>query len=266
MLERLWREDFTLHHLNALRQGWRNGDEFTYFRRSARPEHGLMYLSGCDAVYETRQGEQLFMKRGALVYLGKRAGYVVRFENVVSQPSSLLVNFQLADARGVDMDLGVEAMALPINGAEAESAMRRLVDLYYDPDYAPAEMKGRLYELLCQCSRRLSGRQETPPELLPALEWLNRHSHASIRELAAHCGLSESAFRRRFHDYAGVSPSDYRIARQIEQATRLLESSSASVSEIARALDFEDVNYFCRLFKKRMGMTPLDYKKQSDLC
>lgn len=265
MLEGLWREDFTLHHINAMRQGWRSGDEYT-FRRTPRAEHGLMYLSGCDVRYETRQGEKLSLSRGTLVYLGKRAGYVVRFENVVSQPSCLLVNFQLDDARGRDMDLSLEVLPLSVGGAEAESAMRRLVDLYYSPEYAPAEMKGRLYELLCLVSRRLSGREDAPAELMPALEWLGSHGHASIRELAARCGLSESAFRRRFRDYAGMSPSDYRCEQQIEQAVRLLESSTARVGEIASSLGFEDVNYFCRLFKKRTGKTPLEYKKQSDLC
>lgn len=265
MFKSLWKEDFTIHHLNALRQNWIDGDEYT-FRAAARPQHGLMYLLGCDAVYETRGGEKFQVGRGGLVYLGKRAGYVVRFENIVSLPSTLLVNFQMSDIRGVDMLPDVEVMPLSIHGAEAESAMRRMVDLYYSPDYAPAEMKGLLYELICAISRRLTDRQSAPPELRPALEWLNIHAHASVRELAGRCGLSESAFRRRFREYAGISPSDYRIARLMEQATRLLASGSATVGETACSLGFDDVNYFCRLFKQRIGMTPLEYKRQSDLC
>ena len=103
-------------------------------------------------------------------------------------------------------------------------------------------------------------------ELAAAFEWMSAHPRAPVSELAARCALSESAFRKRFGQYAGVSPSEYRIARQIEQAARLLRAGSAGVEEIARSVGFEDVNYFCRAFKKRMGMTALEYRKQSDLC
>lgn len=265
MLESLWREDFTLHGLNALRQYWQEGEVYS-FRRSPRPQHGLVLLTGGDALYETRAGEQLRARRGDLIWLGKGAGYTARFVNVTARPYSLLVNFQLTDARGGDISGEREVTLLPLRGVEAEAPMRRLVDLYYDPDYAPAEMKGCLYELICLVSRRLSGKSGVPPELAAAFEWMSAHPRASVRELAARCALSESAFRKRFGQYAGVSPSEYRIARQIEQAARLLRASSAGVEEIALSVGFEDVNYFCRAFRKRMGMTALEYRKRIDLC
>ena len=53
MLESLWREDFTLHGLNALRQYWQEGETYT-FHRIPRQQHGLVLLPGSDALYETR--------------------------------------------------------------------------------------------------------------------------------------------------------------------------------------------------------------------
>ena len=169
MLESLWREDFTLHSLNALRQYWQEGESYT-FRRSPRPQHGLMLLTGGETLYETRAGERLHARCGDLVYLSKGSGYTARFVNVTARPYSLLVNFQLTNARGEDVSGGGEVTLLPLRGAEAEAPMRRLVDLYYDPDYAPAEMKGRLYELICLASRRLSGKSGVPPELAAAFD------------------------------------------------------------------------------------------------
>ncbi len=265
MLESLWREDFTLSGVNALRQYWQEGETYS-FRRSPRPQHGIVLLTGGETLYETRAGERLHARRGDLVWLGKGSGYTTRFVNVTGRPYSLLVNFQLTSARGEDMSGEREVTLLPLRGAQAEAPMRRLVDLYYDPEYSPAEMKGRLYELICLVSRRLSGKSGVPPELAAAFEWLSGHPGAPVSELAARCALSESAFRKRFGQYAGVSPSEYRIARRIEQAARLLRSGSERVEEIARSVGFDDVNYFCRAFKKRMGMTALEYRKQSDLC
>ena len=265
MLESLWREDFTLSGINALRQHWQEGESYT-FRNKARPQHGLLLLTGGDSIYETRAGELLHAHRGDLIYLSKGAGYTARFVNVCGRPFSLLVNFQLTDASGADICGGAEVTLLPPFGVQAEASMRRLVDLYYDPDYAPAEMKGRLYELICLISRRVSGQSSMPPELAAAFEWMSGHPQASVKELAARCDLSESTFRKRFNQYAGVSPSEYRIARQIELAARLLQSSSAGVEEIALSVGFEDVNYFCRAFKKRMGITASAYRRRIDLC
>jgi AraC-like DNA-binding protein len=47
----------------------------------------------------------------------------------------------------------------------------------------------------------------------------------------------------------------------ILEAKILLKQNEMNVSEIADYLNFENPSYFTRLFKKRTGHTPLDYRK-----
>ena len=59
----------------------------------------------------------------------------------------------------------------------------------------------------------------------------------------------------------GVSIIDYLLTQRTEAAKRLLLAGTYSLSEIAHMAGFEDSNYFSRVFKKRTGYTPTQYKK-----
>lgn len=262
----LWRHDFELSAINALRQRWKAGDVYT-FRKNARPNYGLMYFIDCEAEYETRAGERIAGHSGDLFFVAKNAGYVIRFfKDPQPQHNCLLVNFQLRDEAGQDFAPGREVIPLScLPAGEAEREMRRLLDFYYAPDPAPAQLKGALYQLLATVSRRFSGSQwRDAGALIPALEWLEKHYHEemSVPQLAALCHMSESGFRKRFTEYAGVSPLRYRLERRMEQAKRLLSTDSATVGEAATAVGFQDQNYFCRLFRKMNGMSPGAYRKK----
>ena len=54
----------------------------------------------------------------------------------------------------------------------------------------------------------------------------------------------------------GVSPLEYVHRLRLEEAYRLLSDSSRNVSEVAMEVGFDDANYFSRLFRKKMGMSP----------
>lgn len=262
----LWRHDFELSRINAMRQRWKAGDVYT-FRKSARPEHGLMYFMDCEAEYETRAGERIAARAGDLFFMAKNAGYVIRFlKDPGPGHNCLLVNFQLLDEKGLDFVPDREVTRLPcLSSSEAEREMRRLNDLYYAPTPVPAELKGALYQFLAAISKRMNGSQwRDAGPLAPALEWLEKHYHEEITvpQLAALCHMSESGFRKRFTAYAGVPPLRYCLERRMEQAKRLLRTDSATVSEAAAAVGFEDLNYFSRLFRKMNGMRPSEYQNK----
>jgi AraC-like DNA-binding protein len=71
--------------------------------------------------------------------------------------------------------------------------------------------------------------------------------------------FSKSHLCKIFHEVIGTSPNNYLNSIRIFHAKRLLRSSSQNVSEIALAVGIRDVNYFSRLFKKKVGMSPSDY-------
>ncbi len=59
----------------------------------------------------------------------------------------------------------------------------------------------------------------------------------------------------------GTSIIDYLLGERVAEAKKLLIEGTLSLSEIAQMTGFEDSNYFARVFKKRTGYTPTEYKK-----
>lgn len=84
----------------------------------------------------------------------------------------------------------------------------------------------------------------------------------STRELANLCYLTESHFCRLFKGAMGKTTVQYINSFRVERAGVLLRESSLSVSEIAEAVGFSELNYFSRMFKKIMGKSPLEYRKE----
>ena len=59
-----------------------------------------------------------------------------------------------------------------------------------------------------------------------------------------------------------MTPKQYIVSLRMTNAQLLLESSSYTIQEIADIVGYGDALYFGRLFKREMGMTPSQYRKQ----
>ena len=55
---------------------------------------------------------------------------------------------------------------------------------------------------------------------------------------------------------------EYIKKRRFNIAKKLLSDSSYSLKEVADAIGYDNVSYFCSLFKKATGLTPFEYRKQ----
>jgi AraC-like DNA-binding protein len=86
----------------------------------------------------------------------------------------------------------------------------------------------------------------------------------SVEHLCERLGLSPSHVRRIFSENARMSPIKYLGYVRCEQAKSMLTSSNLSVGEIAESVGFSDPLYFSRLFKKNIGLSPLEYRKKHD--
>ncbi|MBR4102382.1 MAG: substrate-binding domain-containing protein [Oscillospiraceae bacterium] len=90
----------------------------------------------------------------------------------------------------------------------------------------------------------------------PQLAW---QASASAQEM----GISTSYFQHIYKKNLGISFNADVILARISLAERLLQNTHLSVSEIAEKCGYTDVSYFMKLFKKKNGMTALEYKKKS---
>ena len=97
---------------------------------------------------------------------------------------------------------------------------------------------------------------------LSTVSYLHIHyrENTSIAELAAMEHLSVSRYREVFKNQTGMSPVDYRTALRISNACRLLLQTDLTVAEIAADCGYSDVFFFMRLFKRKTGVTPGEYR------
>jgi AraC-like DNA-binding protein len=82
-----------------------------------------------------------------------------------------------------------------------------------------------------------------------------------IPELAAEAQLSETAFRRRFHEEMHASPSQYLIQVRVREAMHLLANTELGLETIAEKTGFPDRAYLSRVFKKITGYSPANFRR-----
>jgi len=83
----------------------------------------------------------------------------------------------------------------------------------------------------------------------------------SLSMLADELGLSPFHFARAFRKSTGMPPHQYLVQRRVLRACRLLETTRASITDIACAVGFGDPSYFARTFARQIGLSPRDYRQ-----
>ncbi|MFD9335812.1 GlxA family transcriptional regulator [Streptomyces sp. NPDC060028] len=94
--------------------------------------------------------------------------------------------------------------------------------------------------------------------------WIAEHlaEDLSLEALAARTHLSVRHFTRLFHQRTSTTPAAYVEAARLEAARRLLEDSDRSLPEIAAASGLGSVETLHRVFRRRMGTTPAEYRRR----
>jgi PAS domain S-box-containing protein len=101
-------------------------------------------------------------------------------------------------------------------------------------------------------------------EMEMVIEELRVHNEGtpSIAMIADKYRLSHRQLNRRFKEVTGLTPQQFSVQVRIEKACKLLKESSRSLTDIGYELGFCDQSAFTAQFRKRMSMTPRQYRKQ----
>ncbi|MEU8928036.1 GlxA family transcriptional regulator [Kitasatospora sp. NPDC048545] len=94
--------------------------------------------------------------------------------------------------------------------------------------------------------------------------WIAEHlvEDLSLEALAARTHLSVRHFTRLFHQRTSTTPAAYVEAARLEAARRLLEDSHRSLPEVAAASGLGSVETLHRVFRRRLGTTPAEYRRR----
>lgn len=90
---------------------------------------------------------------------------------------------------------------------------------------------------------------------------LNYQSDITITDVAAYSGIGERYLRKLFAQYLNLSPLDYLNEIRINKSIELLRNTEMSVKEICFICGFRSPQYFSRIFKQHMGISPREVTK-----
>lgn len=163
------------------------------------------------------------------------------------------------------------------------TGLRRGADAYLAKPFEQEELQVRVAELLKQRQRLQAyyrrqtdiadaSNDESPSEVEATIEnaflaKVNQLIEARLDEpelngeaLSKALFVSQSSFFRKIKALTGMNPNQYIRAFRLAKAKQLLRETDQSITAIAIETGFKSPDYFSRLFKKEVGMTPTEFR------
>jgi AraC-like DNA-binding protein len=123
------------------------------------------------------------------------------------------------------------------------------------------ELLSEIYIKYCKNETTLKSKgNETVCRLVCHMEE-NIERALTVEDLAAIVNLSPSRVKAIFKEHKGCGIIDYFIDLKLQKAAELIKNNQDTITQISDRLGFSSVSYFSRLFKRRMGIAPLEYRK-----
>lgn len=91
---------------------------------------------------------------------------------------------------------------------------------------------------------------------------LNYSQNISLDDIAREAMVSKSTALNLFRKYLHITPVNYLINYRLKQASQLLSKTEKKIHLISSETGFHNVEYFCKIFKKRYNFTPTEYREQ----
>ncbi len=235
--------------------------EWTAEKRGNRLErprrtNGLWYLTDRPARFILPDGSRVVGEPGDVMLLPKGCRYDLQLLMPPEKKSHpLLINFRLTDAEGQEMVPAGTVRRLCEDGGELGALFAEALRIY--PTATPVELKATIYNLFNRLAHCRS-------EDVLALDYIHRHPahRLSVTALAKRCMMSETAYRKKFRAYTGLSPVRYINRLKIEKACRMMLGEEARLQEISDGLGFYSLPYFYKVFKEQTGCTPREYLRK----
>lgn len=90
----------------------------------------------------------------------------------------------------------------------------------------------------------------------------NIEKRLALSDIAAYTGYSPSYISSLFRRSTDSAPLAYFNKLKVQHACQMLDSTSLHINQICHKVGFDDCYYFSRLFRKVMGMSPLQYRNR----
>lgn len=239
-------------------------------------ESGEMYYQANDRVVLLRAGDAVFVNGNVM-----HAGWQKDEGSCLYSP----INFATVMVSGHEHSLIEESYVKPLveenrlpmlimrHDAPEDAALLASVHRLYRLRREPCEGYELLFKAeLCVFWHLLYGVAKRSAEVYAdrgaaaikeAISYMEAHygEKLSLAELSGTCGLSRSEFCRVFHRFTGRTPFTYLQHLRVRRSLPLLQDKRLSITEIAERTGFSGGSYYAEIFRRFMGVSPLNYRK-----
>jgi len=148
-----------------------------------------------------------------------------------------------------------------------------LTKLVYESDY-PSVFSSRLtdgyiYEIfimLYRLSKDMPAKYSFPINSIveSATKYItqNYSQDLTLSSIAEQCHVNKYYLSKLFKEIMGINLNSYINIIRVHEATRILTETDLSILEVSQACGYNSLKHFCEVFKKIMGVSARDFRKQ----
>ncbi|MBE7037399.1 MAG: AraC family transcriptional regulator [Ruminococcaceae bacterium] len=267
--EELYTKEFNTHIFNAAKQYWNIQNCFSCIDAPKKNDM-FLFLNGCVGEYTTYDGKVFIAPKKSIIYAPKNSRYSFRCLEVDEDTfQTIIINFNLLDEDGEIFSLSDEIKIMDdLNIKRFEMMFSSLTDISSQNIRFPSALRLGFYKIITELCTHFhkqnifSSKFQVISNGILYLEESD-NINISVSKIAKMCNVSEIYFRKLFKEYSGFTPSQFKINKKIERAKQYLAFENKTIKETADALGFNEVAYFCRVFKEKTGLTPGEYIKKA---
>lgn len=227
-------------------------------------QHRLYYVDSGSSKMNLRS-TCIELKAGYLYYIPQNSVVTASDTNELSH---YFIHFRLNEVGNTLLNtFPVNTKGIPINDDEIRIFKKVISVINNEPKTPAGELlvNGCMQALLSRFMTELNDKSHDKNILrfYDIIQYIqnNTEKRISVTELASMANLNKVYFSNCFSKIVGQPPLQYIIDKKLQKAMHLMKDDGLTIKEIAYKLNFSDELYFSRLFKKKNGLSPSEFRQ-----
>lgn len=264
-------DNLELFDFHCIEWHWHTEFEFVYV------ETGTVYFGISDKQFALSEGQGVFINSKILHrYFSQGKAIVPNFVLMpyfIAAQDSLIYQKYVLPIMASPMDYQIFSSDIPWQ-AQALSLMREMMaaqEKASDVELVSSYLIQKIWHILYQntdvehMGKKENYSASSQARLQLMMQYIHQKSayNISLSDIADQAKVSKSTALNLFQRYLGISPVTYLINYRLQEAAKLLASTEKKVIVISKDTGFDNVDYFCKAFKKYYKLTPTEYRKKA---
>lgn len=228
--------------------------------------------------YQVEAGDVVFILPGQLHSISQKDNAVMEYENIIFKIDMLKSTSQdICDTRYIQPLFSGNLDFPPLMNKKCKyyaAAVPLIAQIDRMCSARPVgyqlAVKGFLFQIFFQIITNTpvhnmqAGRIKSLDKVKQVLTYIdNNYARTiTIEEIAEVCHYSKSHFMKFFKESMGMGFIQYLNEYRLEVASQMLLKTSDNILDIAERTGFDSLSYFNRMFKRKYGLTPGQYRRQ----